>query len=181
MSLDDSQIYNGGNGDQINEINLKLAHAKFDKISLANAMNKPNSNLPEDFVKSDNDKVLKVNINGEVYGMLDRNSIGIQTVIKNSIGNFECDTSSRNLFYINNVTSSATIVLTNISNIGQSGKIIIYEDEQQDIDITTDNGDILKWYGGVQYNKTTIGKVDVLSYFILDKNTVLMDASIGYS
>ena len=81
MVLDETQVQTLGRGNEVTSSNVKLAHAKFDKLSLDNAMNKPGGNLPGDFVKSENDKVLKVNNNGEVYGTLDVSADGLETRI----------------------------------------------------------------------------------------------------
>ena len=111
-------------------------------------------------------------------------------------GTIECDTGSSNSFYIKNLTGPRTINLKNITNVGQSGQIIIYGHTGiADAEVTFAGGSItatgtdgtglpvIKWYGGLAnaHTLTAAGAVDILSYFILDSATVLMNSSVGYS
>ena len=97
--------------------------------------------------------------------------------------------SNNNIYHFNDI--SGTITITNATNIGQSGHIIITNTEASKLDITieckkteisyNDTSVSLKWYKGNAYTGVEFGNTDIISYYVLSEDILLMNFSEGYA
>jgi len=98
-------------------------------------------------------------------------------------GAVSCNLSSNNTYHFD-VSANMTFTLTNYANVkGQSGHIVLTNTDSSNSITTSWSGPTIKWYGGSDnsHASTSANSTDIISYYVLNGTTVLMNASVGYS